>query len=108
MIIRDGEWTLFSADIREGKYVWTRQNADGTITRRTDTHCDTIVDTNTAQRNISEKTWAGDWHMIASVPKAVAWNSGLVEAQSQGDDRFVSKWLNDSDNRAWRTKEGRV
>lgn len=107
MIVRDGDWTLYSSDIRAGKYVWMRRNPDGSITTRTDTHCDAIVDTNKAQRNLSQKGWKGDWHMIASIPKTVAFNA-IVEAHSQGDDAYVSKWLNDSDNRAWRTKEGRV
>jgi hypothetical protein len=107
MIVRDGDWTLHSADVRAGKYVWTRRNDDGSITSRTDTHCDAIADVNKAQRNMSANNWKGDWHMIASIPKAIAWDQ-LVPAHSAGDDKFVSKWLNDSDNRAWRTKEGRV
>jgi len=108
MLIRDGEWTLFSSDIRAGRYVWSRRNADGSVTFRTDTHCDAVIDQNTAQRNLSGSGWKGDWHMVASIPKNIAWHSGVVEAQSQGDDKFVSRWLNNSDNRAWRTKEGRV
>ena len=35
-------------------------------------------------------------------------NVGLNTAIQQGDKGYLSRWLNDSDNRAWRTKDGRV
>lgn len=107
MIVRDGEWVLYSSDIKTGKYTWRKTNDDGTVTFRTDTVVDPIIDQNTAQRNISQDNWKGDWHQIASVPKAILWNE-LMDASVQGDDKYISKWLNDSDNAAWRTKGGKV
>ena len=107
MIIRDGEWTLHSSDLKRGKHVWCRREPDGTLTVRTDYVVDSVLDANAAQRNITSKGWAGDWHHVASVPKNIFWDQ-LMPASQQGDDRHISRWLNDSDNAKFRTKEGRV
>jgi hypothetical protein len=32
----------------------------------------------------------------------------MAQAHTEGDTAFVSRWLNDSENRAWRTKDGTV
>lgn len=107
MTIRDGDFTLFSHDPHLKRTVWARENGDGTTTYRTDYEVDPTVEINTAQRNMAENGWRGDYHHIASVPLNLFWDK-IAEASRQGDDRFISKWLNDSDNRAWRTKSGRV
>jgi hypothetical protein len=107
MKIQDGDWTLFDSDIKLGRYVWARRNADGSTTYRTDYAVQPTIDQNTAQRNLAQSGWAGDYHHIASVPLNIV-HDQLTEAQSQGDDAYVSKWLNSSDNSAWRVKTGRV
>ena len=107
MIVRDGAWTLFDSDIKLGRYVWARRNDDGSTIFRTDYHCKPTIDANTAQRNLAQKGWAGDWHHVASVPLNLFYDK-LAEATRQNDQKYLSKWLNDSDNRAWRTKEGRI
>lgn len=107
MIVRDGDWTLFDADIKLGRYVWSRENGDGTTTYRTDYSVQPTIDHNTAFRNMLDPGWKGDWHKVASVPLNV-FHDQLAEATRQDDQAYVSKWLNDRDNRAWRTKEGRV
>lgn len=107
MIIRDGDWTLFDSDIKAGRYVWVTTNDDGSQTFRTDYTVDPLIETNTAQRNLARGDWAGDYHHIASIPLNI-FHDELAEASREGDQRFMSRWLNDSDNRAWRTKDGRV
>ena len=107
MTIRDGEWTLHSSDIKRGIYKWSRVNPDGSTTIRTDTVVDHIAEINKQQRNLAEAGWKGDYHMVASVPVKLFWDQ-LAEASREGDEKYVSRWLNDSDNRAWRTKSGRV
>lgn len=107
MIVRDGEWTLFDSDIKSGRYVWVRTNEDGSQTFRTDYMVEDTIDMNTAQRNLAQTGWAGDYHHVASIPLNVYYDQ-LHEASQQQDERFISKWLNDADNRAWRTKDGRV
>jgi len=107
MVIRDGEWTLHSSDMKRGKYTWARTNPDGSTTYRTDVVVDRIAELNARHRNLAENGWKGDYHMIASIPVNVFWDK-LSEATRQGDDKYISRFLNDSDNRAWRTKEGRL
>lgn len=107
MRFRDGDWWLVDHDVKLGRTVWAHENGDGSTTYRTDYAVQPTVDLNTAQRNMARKDWAGDYHHVASIPLNVYWDQ-LAEASKQGDDKFISKWLNDGDNRAWRTKEGRV
>ena len=107
MIIRDGDWRLFDHDFKLKRTVWVRETADGTTTFRTDYAVDDTIEANTAMRNAASSGWAGDWHKVASVPLNVFYDR-LAEASRQGDDKYVSRFLNDSDNRAWRTKEGKV
>lgn len=107
MKVKDGDWTLFDYDVKTGRQVWALQNDDGSTTFRTDYPVDPLIDTNTAQRNLAQPGWAGDYHHIASVPLNV-YHDQLAEASKQGDERYLSKWLNDSENRAWRTKDGNV
>jgi acyl carrier protein phosphodiesterase len=104
-MIRDGSWTLYDHDFQTGRSVWHLFDGEKDVFR-VDYPVDTLMSENAAVRNCAEKAWRGDWHRVASIPLNVAHDSGLVEAHSQGDDRFVKRFLNSSDNRAWRTKEG--
>lgn len=107
MKIKDGDWVLFDYDIQTGRQVWSLQNPDGSTTFRTDYPVDKTMDINTAQRNLAQKGWSGDYHQVASIPLNVYYDQ-LAEAARENDQKHISRWLNDSDNRAWRTKEGRV
>lgn len=109
MLIRDGDWTLFDHDPISGRSVW-HSDADGVDRFRVDYPIEATLAENQAIRNMASKAWKGDYHLIASVPLNLLHdeNIGLMEASRQGDDAYLSKWLNDPDNRAWRTKEGRV
>jgi len=107
MIIRDGEWTLYEHDFKLKRTVWVRTNADGTTTMRTDYAVDDTIEANRDMRNAASKGWQGDWHKVASVPLNLYYDK-LHEAAKQDDEKFIDRWLNDSDNRAWRTKGGRV
>ena len=107
MIIRDGAWTLFDYDFKTKRAVWHMFDGEKDVFR-TDYHVDDVIDANQTARNIASSGWAGDWHQVASIPLNVAFDSGLTEAHKQGDTAFVNRFLNNSDNRAWRTKDGRV
>jgi hypothetical protein len=112
MDIRDGEWTLFEHDAKMGRTTWVRMVIDekGNIGSqfRTDYDVTSSVDLNAEQRNISSSNWAGDYHHVASIPLALVHQGYFSEAAKEQDEKAMSKWLNDSDNRAWRTKEGRL
>lgn len=108
-VVRDGDWTLFEYDPATGRAVWSMFDGEKTIFR-IDTPVQSTLDENAVARNEAPAGWRGDYHRIASVPMQLLYDDslGLNKAIQQGDDRFLSRWLNDSDNRAWRTKEGRV
>ncbi|PWL17398.1 hypothetical protein DKP76_11510 [Falsochrobactrum shanghaiense] len=105
-MIKDGDWTLLEWDAHTGRTVWHMFDGEKTVIR-TDYPITATVAENEKARNEAGKAWTGDWHRIASVPLNI-YHEQLAEAERQGDKKFISSWLNDSDNRAWRTKEGRV
>lgn len=109
MTIRDGDWELIDYDAATGRSVWSHFDGEKT-TIRTDYPVQATIAENTAVRNAAQKAWKGDYHLIASIPLNLLHddNIGLLKAQTQGDDKYVSRWLNDSSNSAWRTKEGTV
>lgn len=111
-MIRDGEWTLFSHDEALGRTVWVRpvwDNRGNVVGKefRTDYRVDKAIEENTAFRNSLDPGWKGDWHRVASIPVGV-FHDKLAEAVQQDDQKYISKFLNDADNAAWRTKSGRV
>ena len=107
MRVRDGDWVLFDHDFQLKRTVWSRQNPDGSTTFRTDYAVDDTIEANTQMRNNAESGWKGDYHKVASIPLNIYWDQ-VHAAVMQDDDKYLSKFLNDSDNRAWRTKDGRV
>lgn len=104
-MIRDGSWTLYDYDFQTGRSVWHYFDGEKDVFR-VDYPVETLINENQAVRNVAEKSWSGDWHRVASIPLNVVHDSGLVQAHTEGDDKFVKRFLNSSDNRAWRTKEG--
>jgi hypothetical protein len=106
-MIRDGDWTLYDYDFQTGRSVWHYFDGEKDVFR-TDYPVDNLMSENQAVRNVAEKAWRGDWHRVASVPLNVAYDAGLMQAQTEGDDQFVKRFFNSSDNRAWRTKEGNL
>ncbi|PDT39814.1 MULTISPECIES: hypothetical protein [Sinorhizobium] len=107
MIIRDGSWSLYDYDHATGRSVWHYFDGEKDVFR-VDYPVTNVISENQSVRNEASRAWKGDWHRVASIPLNVAHHSGLVQAHSEGDDRFVKRWINDSDNRVWRTKEGRL
>lgn len=106
-MIKDGDWTLFDWDPVSGRSVWHMFDGEKTVIR-TDYPVDSVMSENTTIRNEAGKAWSGDWHRIASVPLNIAHDHNLIKAHSDGDEAYTRRWLNSSDNRAWRTKEGTV
>jgi hypothetical protein len=54
----------------------------------------------------SRAPWKGDLHLVASIPMNV-----YMELKQQGiidDPKALRRWLNDPDNRYFRTRPGRV
>lgn len=107
--ITDGNgFKLFEFEAETGRSVWIKHEIDGRITMRVDMPVDSILDQNKEFANDSIGKRFGDWARVASVPLELMDQSGLSEASKQKDDRFISRWLNDSDNRKFRTFRGVV
>lgn len=105
-MIKDGDFTLVDWDPASGRTVWHYFDGEKTVVR-TDYPVTATVAENQLCRNEAGNAWKGDWHRVASVPLNIYYDQ-LHAAEQQGDEKYVSRWLNDSDNRAWRTKEGRL
>lgn len=111
MRFRDADgWILFDYDPKMGRQVWYRENPDGTTTFRTDYEISATLDANKAMQNSVGGGWSGDWHKIASIPYGVLNrdDNGVLAAIQQDDQNYLSRWLNNADNRAFRTKLGSV
>lgn len=107
MRITDGDWVLVDHDFHMKRTVWARQNPDGSTTYRTDHHVDDTIEANRDMRNNASKGWSGDWHKVASIPLGVYYDK-LHAAVNQDDMGYVNRFLNDADNRAFRTKDGKL
>lgn len=104
--ITDGNWTLFAYDQETGRSIWS-QWIDGNIAFRIDTPVDQIIQANTIDRNADHPHRFGEYVRIASVPLQHFHQQGLADAIGEQDDKFLSRWVNDSDNAAWRVREGK-
>lgn len=67
-----------------------------------------LVETNKAMFNAVDEraNWKGDMHLVASIPMEL-----FMQWKSEGkldDQAFLKKWLNDPDNRLFRTRPGEV
>ncbi len=67
-----------------------------------------LVETNKAMFNAVDEraNWKGDMHLVASIPMEL-----FMKWKSEGkldDQAFLKKWLNDPDNRLFRTRPGEV
>ncbi len=106
--VRDGDWILRDYDFKTGVSKWVLYEPDGKIVMRTDYPVAQTLEENAAHFNAAGDGWKGDWHRVASVPLNLLYDSnlGLIDAHNEGDEKYVKRWLNDSDNRGFRTKGG--
>lgn len=75
-------------------------------TIRTEQKVEDLVESNKAQFNDAQSGFKGDMHRVASIPLNVYYElkrKGIVD-----DPKKLKAWLNDPDNRYFRTKPGRV
>lgn len=107
MALRDGDWTLFDYDFKTGRTVW--HHFDGQNNHwRVDQPVDEVLKVNAAARNDHTNARWKEGRRVASIPLQLMEKDGLNEAFDQMDEKYLSRWLNDPDNRAFRTFEGNV
>jgi hypothetical protein len=88
--------------------VWVRDNGDEWEIITDYHNAEATKDANAALREDSEGKRFGDYRLLASMPPNELRATGLEAALRQGDDKFISRWMNDSDNRGYRASRGRV
>ena len=104
MKIKDGQWELINYDPHSGRTIWKCQDGNKTHIR-TDYPVENLIKQNQCHRNQSDGQRFGNGKRIASIPLNV-FQQKLQDAHAQGDSKYISRWLNDSDNKAFRTFRG--
>ena len=67
-----------------------------------------IEGTKGAFNQIDERApWKGDVHKVASIPMVIYHQLAMISNNFK-DQRVIRKWLNDKDNRVFRTRPGRL
>lgn len=94
MIVRDGDWTLFSHDLHTGTSVWKLVHGDGRVTFRTDEPVDQLVKQNAEYRNNMAGQRFGEGKIIASYP-GNWWFKHIKAAADQGDRKYINRKLNE-------------
>jgi hypothetical protein len=99
---------LFDADpITAIRKIW-HEDTDGRVHLQTEHDVTDIVEDAKGFHNLHDERspWKGDMHRVASIPMPL-----FMELQKQGiidDQKAFKRWLNERDNRVFRTRPGRV
>lgn len=103
---------LLSADPEAGYKEWYWSNSDtGEVALQTDWDVAPIVEACKASFNaIDERAgWKGDMHHVARIPRWVIEHEWRVNRRNMLTDReYVAHWCDQPENRAFRTRPGRV
>ena len=88
--------------------LWHYNPATDEATIETQQDVSNVVEENKDQFNATDNkaNWTGEWHKVASIPLNI-----YYELQASGkitDQAYMKRWLNDPDNRFFRTRPGQV
>ncbi|UOF77912.1 hypothetical protein [Caudoviricetes sp.] len=87
------------------RHVFNYDNNTNEVTITAEQDVDAIVEQNKQLMNEAPDRW-GEWTRVAQIPMVV-----LMDLQKRGilnDQKEMKKWLNDPDNRFFRTKAGTI
>ena len=101
-------WKVWQSDPETGVVTYYLRDGD-LVHYKTVAPAAQIIDENKKLRASIEgqRQQDGIGNLVARIPLSVAYD-GLSQALVQQDKGYVSKWLNDGDNAAFRVKEGRT
>lgn len=90
--------------------LWHTDRATGDVKFETKQDVEDILDANKAEFNghAKQAPWKGEWHKVASIPLSVYWDLQRRGIHPATDPVAFKRWLNDKDNRVFRTRPGRV
>lgn len=103
----DGAWTLIDYEVETGRSTWMTEQ-DGQYVFRVDMPLNDIFDQNNDAVVESIGRKFGDYNRVASIPHHLIYQNGVDDAMQQHDSKWLAKWLNDPDNKKFRTSRGRV
>lgn len=91
-----------------GQKQYWHEDEEGNVTIQTVQDVTSVVEDNKALFNqVDERAnWKGDLHRVASIPMSVYYD--LKAKGILNDPSAMKKWLNDPDNRVFRTRPGAV
>jgi hypothetical protein len=104
---------LVKKDEITGKETWAHFDQEGKIVFETSQNVDALIKSNREQRNSFEKnSLIGDTQKhqqkVAEIPTALYHQLLLELGQPKDNPKGWKKWLNEYDNRFFRTSEGNV
>lgn len=99
------DWRVLSRD-PDGSVTYFMDIGNAWVVK-TETPVDDLLDANREDFNASEGLRFGDGRVMARLPLNVFYDK-LAEPMKQRDRKYLSKFLNDADNRAFRTFKGNV
>jgi len=98
---------LFSKDPVTGVTKWFHwDDTNDTFVIQTQQEVDNIIDANRMNYNESANESWGDGKVVASIPMTVYFD--LMKKGIANDPKALKKWLNDPDNRYFRTRAGHI
>lgn len=106
----DLSWTVFEDDPALKRKVWLGwcNKEKRFVAAHVEQHVDEILEDNMEAEKASHGKRLPDYNRIASVPLTMWEKTGLGDAIDAGDRKYLSKLLNDSDYRKFRTSRGKV
>jgi hypothetical protein len=90
----------------ERLFHWNEADESFVIETRQDVTDLVEVNKGIANQHDERTPWKGDMHRVASIPMSV-----YMDLQKRGiadDERALRRWLDDPDNRVFRTRPGRL
>lgn len=102
-----GKWLPWSFDPVTNKKVSFMETEEGQIHWHTETVVEELVEQNRAAFNDSKNKRWGNGRVVASIDMPTYYNK-IVPAKQAGDDAWIKRFLNDIDNRAYRTFKGTI
>lgn len=103
----DGDFFLVDWDDMTRRAVFLKDEGDSWLVRTDYYAMDELVDHNADFAAADSGKKMGDWVRIASVPQYILDQHGIDDKLRQGDDKALSRFLNDGEFRKFRTREGK-
>lgn len=107
-IVDERGFELVRCDPEAGKSLWMKVEPDGQVIFEEIVQLDPLFRSNEILRSEQFNQRWDDGKIAASLPLEYAFSSGYMEATKQGDKAWIKRFLNDSENAKFRTKEGRI